>query len=177
MKPWITFFSQTGSDIYNVSQALKKEPDVIITNKPMDEIDTINPDLLDRYFDRILFLPKKPTIEEYQTAIPEDSIVTLHGWLRIVPSEICEMFEIYNLHPAPLSKYAFLKGKDPQVRTYEMKLEYAGNTIHKCTPELDSGEILAENFYAVGDRNLDEQFKETHKKASELWCTFLEDKL
>ena len=178
MRPWVTLFSQTGSDIYNVSKALKKAPDVIITNKLIEDIDTINQNLLDEYFDRIIFLPRnKPTIEEYLTAIPDDSLVTLHGWLRIVPPEICDRFEIYNLHPAPLSKYEFLKGKDPQIRTFEMKLEYSGNTIHKCIPELDAGEILAENSFSVKGYTLDQIFEETHREASNLWCKFLKERL
>lgn len=177
MRPWVTLFSQTGSDIYNVSKNLKKVPDIIITNKSIEKIDTINENLLNNFFDRIVFLPNKPTVEEYITAIPEDSFVTLHGWLRIVPPEICDKFEIYNLHPAPLSKYEFLKGKDPQIRTFNMGLEYSGNTIHKCISELDAGEILAENYFDVKGYTLDQIFEVTHKEASNLWCQFLKSKL
>jgi len=177
MRPWVTLFSQTGSDIYNVSKVLKKAPDIIVTNKSIEKIETINLDLLDKFFDRIVFLPNKPTIEEYLVAIPDDSLVTLHGWLRIVPPEICDKFEIYNLHPAPLSKYEFLKGKDPQIKTFNMRLEYSGNTIHKCIPELDAGEILAENYFKVKGYTLDQIFEETHREASKLWCQFLKDRL
>jgi len=177
-RPWVTLFSQTGSDIYNVSKALKKAPDIIITNKLLEDIDTINQNLLDKFFDRIIFLPpNKPKIEEYLTAIPENSFVTLHGWLRIVPPEICDKFEIYNLHPAPLKMYSHLKGKDPQIRTFEQKLEYSGNTIHKCIAELDAGPILAQNLVYVKGDTQEEIFSKTHKAASELWVDFLKNKL
>jgi len=177
VKNWVCFFSQTGSEIYNLSKMLKRVPDVIVTNKSIDAIDAINKHLADEYFDRIFFLQKKPTVEEYITVIPEDSIVTLHGYLRIIPPEICEGYEIYNLHPAPLSTYSFLKGQDPQKRIFEQKLPLGGNTIHRCTAELDSGEILLEENFNVERLNLDTLIALTHKKASGLWYKFLKDRL
>jgi folate-dependent phosphoribosylglycinamide formyltransferase PurN len=177
VKIWSCFFSQTGSEIYNLSKTLKRVPDVIITNKSIDNIDTINKGLVDEYFDRILFLPNKPNIEEYETAIPESSVVTLHGYLRIVPAIICENYEIYNLHPAPLTTYPFLKGQDPQKKIFEQKLPLGGNTIHRCTAELDSGEILLEENFNVRGLNLDTLIALTHKKASGLWYNFLKERL
>lgn len=177
MKEWCCFFSQTGSEIYSLTKTLKRVPDVIVTNKSIDSIDSINAGLVDEYFDRILFLPKKPTVEEYITAIPQNSIVTLHGYLRIIPAEICESYEIYNLHPAPLTMYEFLKGQDPQKRIFEQKLPFGGNTIHRCTAELDSGEILLEESFNVERLNLDTLIALTHKKASGLWYKFLKERL
>jgi folate-dependent phosphoribosylglycinamide formyltransferase PurN len=101
-QPWVTFFSQTGSEIYKISKKINRVPDVIITNKTKDKILEINEDLFFEHVDKIVWLPKKPTIEEYRQAIPKDAFVTLHGWLRIIPPEICKEFEIYNLHPAPI---------------------------------------------------------------------------
>jgi folate-dependent phosphoribosylglycinamide formyltransferase PurN len=177
VKPWVTFFSQTGSEIYNISQILNKEPDIIVTNKPIDKIDTINQNLLDKFFDKIVFISKKPTIEEYEFVIPENSFITLHGYLRILPPEICAQFEIYNLHPAPLRLYPDLKGFTPQERVYKEKRDFSGNTIHKCIAEVDAGEILAENTLFVRGYSLDQIFTETHSKATELWCSFLENRV
>jgi folate-dependent phosphoribosylglycinamide formyltransferase PurN len=176
-RPWVTLFSQTGSEIYNISQILNKEPDIIITNKSIDKIDTINQNLIDNFFKKIVFIPKKPTVEEYRFVIPENSFVTLHGYLRILPPEICKQFEIYNLHPAPLKLYPDLKGFTPQERVYREKRDFSGNTIHKCIAEVDAGEILAENTLFVRGFNLDQIFTETHKKATELWCSFLQNRL
>ena len=33
MRPWVTFFSQTGTEIYDLSNALGTYPDCIVTNK------------------------------------------------------------------------------------------------------------------------------------------------
>ena len=177
VRPWVTFFSQTGSEIYNISQILNKEPDIIITNKPLDKIDTINQNLLDKFFNKIVFVPKKPTVEQYRLIIPENSFVTLHGWLRIIPPEICDQFEIYNLHPAPLKMYPDLKGFTPQEKVYNEKRDFSGNTIHKCIAEVDAGDILAENTLFVRGFSLEQIFVETHKKATELWVDFLKNHL
>ena len=178
-RTWITFFSQTGSEIYKISKKIDRIPDVIITNKSKSKISEVNSDLINEYGTKIVWLPPKPTISEYTSNIPQGSIVTLHGWLRIIPPEICKLYEIYNLHPAPihLEGYDKYKGKDPQVRIFEDKVKYSGNVIHKCIAELDAGEILARNHFDVRGLDLDTVFKITHSKASELWCGFLENKV
>jgi folate-dependent phosphoribosylglycinamide formyltransferase PurN len=178
-KNWVVLFSQTGSEIYKISEHLNRVPDIIITNKSKDKILEINPNLFDEYIDRFVWLPNKPTITEYINAIPSNSLVTLHGWLRIVPPEICDMYEIYNLHPAPihLEGYDKYKGKDPQVRIFEDKAKYTGNVIHECIAELDAGKILAKNEFEVEGFDLDMVFKLTHSKATELWCSFLENRV
>ena len=48
-RPWVTFFSQTGSEIYKISKKLGRVPDIIVTNKSKDKILDINPDLFDEY--------------------------------------------------------------------------------------------------------------------------------
>lgn len=176
-RPWVTFFSQTGSEIYKLSKLLNKVPDVIVTNKTKEKILDINQDLFHEYLDKIIWLPQKPTSSDYKDNIPENALVTLHGWLRIIPPDICDEYEIYNLHPAPLVVYPHLKGKDPQVKTYEQKLKFSGNTIHKCIAELDAGPILAQNLICVKDNTLDEIFKKTHESATNLWVDFLKYRL
>jgi folate-dependent phosphoribosylglycinamide formyltransferase PurN len=178
-RSWVVFFSMTGSEIYNISKKIERIPDIIITNKPKDKFLEIKPELFEEYGDRFVWLSKKPTVEEYIQAIPSGSFVTLHGWLRIIPPEICNIYEIYNLHPAPihLEGYEKYKGKDPQVRIFEDKAKYSGNVIHECIAELDAGKILAKNQFLVRGLDLDMVFKVTHAKAAELWCTFLEDRL
>lgn len=176
-KPWITFFSQTGTEIYKVSKALERSPDIIVTNKPKERTDEINSDLLSEYSDKFVWLPDRPTTEEYTSVIPKESIVTLHGWLRIIPPEVCELYEIYNSHPAPLTKYPHLKGKDPQIRIFNEGLQYSGNTIHKCIAEVDAGLILATNIIDVQGNNLESIIKRTHAAATALWVDFLKKQL
>lgn len=177
MRPWVTFFSQTGSEIYKISKILNRVPDIIITNKPFSKSETINSNLLREYFNNLYFVVSKPTSDDYIKLIPKGALVTLHGWLRIVPPDVCEAYEIYNLHPAPLLKYPHLKGKDPQVKTFSEGLEFSGNTIHKCIAELDAGPVLAQNLVDVKNNTLDEIFVRTHNAATDLWVDFLRNKI
>ena len=47
---WKTFFSQSGSEIYEISNRIGRFPDAILTNKSFEEMDSINPDLLEKAF-------------------------------------------------------------------------------------------------------------------------------
>ena len=172
---WVAMFSQTGSEIFNISQILKKTPDVIVTNK--QDLSKINQDLYQLYHDRLVVLPVKPQVHEYNTVLNNSDIVTLHGWLRIIPPAVCESFNIYNSHPAPLTRYPFLKGKDPQQKCFDMNLVYGGNTIHKCVAEVDAGEIEAENSVDIQNCTIDEVYSKVHKAATNLWCEFLSEKI
>jgi len=176
---WICFFSQTGNEIYKISKKINRIPDIIVTNKTKDKVLEINQDLFFEYGDKITWLPNKPSSKEYKEVIPDGSFITLHGWLRIIPPDICNEYEIYNLHPAPihLEGYEVYKGKDPQVRIFQDKARYSGNVIHECIPELDAGKILAKNEFEVEGVDLDTVFKLTHEKATELWCSFLENRI
>jgi len=88
MRPWVTLFSQTGTEIFNLSKRLNRYPDVIITNK--QDLTRANPALLAciPMNTKFIQLPVKPTTEEYLEHIPDNAFVTLHGWLRIIPPAV-----------------------------------------------------------------------------------------
>jgi len=177
MKKWITLFSQTGTEIYNLINLLGKKPDAILTNR--ESFDGININLLDVAIDRIYFLQPRPTTDVYNAVlrdigcVPENTFLTMHGYLRIIPDEICNTYEIYNLHPAPLRQHPELKGKDPQKRIASTPYTYYGNTIHKCTSELDAGEIVCEEFYPNKNYSHQEIVDLSHSSATNLWFNFL----
>ena len=177
MKKWVTFFSQTGSEIHNIACTINRVPDVIVTNRHIEDIEKINFNLVNKFWDRFIFIENKPSQETYDVVLKDADIITLHGYLRIIPSEICNRYNIYNSHPAPLTRYPFLKGKDPQQRIFEQKLDFGGNTIHKCTAELDSGEIMLEDEFPVKGHDLQIITGLTHKRATNLWCRFLKNKV
>jgi hypothetical protein len=183
---WKAFFSQSGSEIYEISNKIGRFPDAIITNKSFEEMDKINPNLLEKCFERFIFIPKKPTIEEYREAIRRADVITLHGYLRILPSEICGKFRIYNGHPGLITKYPELKGKDPQAKvwqTYPTKqYNVHGHVIHEVIPEVDAGRIVSEmrfgtkNLYSEFS-NLDSYIKFLHGIAIENWVGFISKSL
>ena len=97
--------------------------------------------------------------------------------MRIIPKNICNEYNIYNLHPGLITKYPQLKGADPQARVAaeqdESIYKRVGCVIHKVTPGVDEGEILASvstaNVYS-GEKMLTSQL---HNMALDLWVDFI----
>lgn len=177
-KPWIAFFSQTGSEIANIVESIGRWPDIIITNDRPAELRVIDERIVQKGF---VTVSNKPTVEELRLhlnqLVPKDTIVTLHGWLRIMPRELCEEFNIYNGHPGLITEYPELKGKDPQVRAYEGikqgKYPVAGAILHKVIPEVDEGKIIAEERFGAWDLSLDDLFRILKDRSLYMWINFL----
>jgi len=183
---WKALFSQSGSELLEVSLRVGRFPDAIITNKSFEDMDKINPKLLELAFDRFIFIPKKPTVEEYKEAIKQADMVTLHGFLRILPSTVCSRYKIYNGHPGLITHFPELKGKDPQKRAWwnhaETPYKYHGHVIHEVIPEVDAGKVISsKNFYSENiykDFNsLDEYIARLHNLAVENWVQFVKIQL
>lgn len=180
MRPWITFFSQTGSEINNICKELGIYPDAIITNRLTTE--GVNPDLLttttfrEYKLNRTIWymLPQKPTLENYLQILShfENPLITLHGYLRIMPKEVCEKYEIYNLHPGLIDKYPLLKGYNPQERAFTEGHELAGCVIHRVIPEVDEGQILLSQGISIKNKTLPQVYESLHSVALDLWKSF-----
>jgi len=176
---WVALFSQTGSEIHQVSENIGICPDLILCNKK-DNYDEINEGLLQSGKSIIIFTSVKPTVDEYLFYIPEDALVTMHGWMRIIPGEVCEKRTIYNGHPGLITKYPELKGKDPQLKAIELGHATAGCVIHQATAELDGGPIVAESKeVSINGWYEDEEYviQKLHKLSVNLWTEFLTEKL
>lgn len=179
---WKAFFSQSGSEIYEISTQIGRFPDAIITNKKLEDLDKINSNLLEKAFDRFIFIPQKPTVEEYKEAIRRADMVTLHGFLRILPPEICSRYRIFNGHPGLITHFPELKGKDPQKRAWwkhaDTPYKLHGHVIHRVVPEVDAGDVVStkkffsDNIY-TDFNNLDEYIARLHKLAIENWVEFV----
>jgi methionyl-tRNA formyltransferase len=175
---WITTFSQTGSEIYQVSKSLGRFPDRIVSNRSLGQIDYVNKDLRREFTGQWVFLPKKPTVDDYKFAFGEPTkgkVVTLHGFLRIVPPEICDLYEIFNGHPGDIITYPQLKGKDPQAKAVELGLPTSGSVIHKVTAGVDEGPILAHQEIPIAGMSLFEAITKLHANSIDLWCKFLKN--
>jgi len=144
-KRWLAFFSQTGSEIVNLSKALGIKPDLIITNNILEDKWKYHPDL--RPMGTIMSARHDMLMDYLLTNgiyNPENTIITLHGYLRIIPAEVCGRYRMINGHPGAIDLYPELKGKDPQVRTWENKGNYKflGSVVHEVVPEVDEGKII-----------------------------------
>ena len=173
---WIAFFSQTGSEIADIAESLGRWPDRIITNDRPEHLRTVDPRIEEKgYFT----MGNKPSLEEYEEVLvyfPE-ALVTLHGWLRIMPPEICEKFTIYNGHPGLITYYPELKGKDPQVRAFEGikegKYPTAGAVLHKVVAGVDEGKVIAEEKFNTFKVELEDLFRILRDRSLYMWCNFL----
>lgn len=173
----IALFSQTGSEIGRlIDRGI--QPDLVY-------YDQKNPDIIDRSIDTETYAHKviknKVKDVKYLKKLfgdPNKCFITLHGWLNIVPEDICKEYKIFNGHPGFITKYPELKGKDPQKRAFANKEKYkfVGSVIHKVIPEVDEGEILYKgcllNAYSTEEGVID-----ACKRISlSLWVDFFNDK-
>lgn len=171
-RPWVTFFSQTGAEIADLAESLGRWPSRIITNKRPSELRTIDHRIIEHGY---IEVSNKPTENELRDILQyfEDPIITLHGWLRVMPADICSEFNIYNGHPGLITEYPELKGKDPQVRAFEGKYEVAGAVIHKVTAGVDEGRVLMEERFNTFGLDLDELFRTLRNRSLYMWSQFL----
>lgn len=180
---WVALYSKTGSEIAEISKRIGKWPDIIITNK--EDLTLNNWDLTDHLnktqYKGFYQIPRNPSYDDYISTFAkagilyrDNIVITLHGYLRILPSFICEKHEIYNGHPGYIIKYPELKGKDPQKRAYEGNYKTAGCVIHKVIPEVDAGEVILHREVSMfNSETLDHFIKRLHGISIDLWVEFL----
>ena len=173
---WIAFFSQTGAEIADIAESIGRWPDRIITNERPEHLRTIDPRI-----EKVKYWTFKnyPDEENYMDVLQyfPDALVTLHGWLRIMPPEICDKFNIYNGHPGLITKYPELKGKDPQLKAYLAKHEVMGAVIHKVTAGVDEGRVLKEIFFNSWGITETEMWETMRDRSLYLWLEFLKELL
>ena len=171
---WITFFSQTGAEIADLSENIGRWPDIIITNSRPDHLRTIDPRIVEYGYTEV---PNKPTVDDLDAVLQDNAIITLHGWLRIMPEVICNKYLIYNGHPGLITKYPELKGKDPQVKAHKLGHEVAGAVIHKVTAGVDEGRIIMEEYFNATQLDLDELFRILRDRSLYMWSNLLKQVL
>jgi len=169
---WIALFSQTGSEIVELCNEIGRTPDLILTNNK--EIEKHHPGVVllsaPMYFSDHDGLMKFLR-DNYNN--PKEVLITLHGYLRIIPPDICNKFKIYNGHPGYITAYPELKGKDPQVRAWEGNYKWVGCVIHKVTPGVDEGPIEEQTGVPNTTTSLDELYSLLKRKSLYLWVKFM----
>lgn len=171
---WVAFFSQTGSEIVELSKALGRKPDLIVTNN-FEEKTKFNSGI--RELDVTILSGRHDQLMTYfrtQTVLnPTDTLITLHGYLRILPVELCEQYNILNGHPAFITQYPELKGKDPQQRTWYGNYPIIGSVVHKVVPEVDAGDVVSSVCYTNRCVTLDEMYGKLKQCSLESWLWLL----
>ena len=169
---WICMYSMSGSEIVNLSKQLGRSPTAIITDN--NDPSTWHPELWD--VSSVSIVPKKSrkdvNVLREMLGEPKNTLVTLHGWLNIIPEEICNEYTIYNGHPGMITFFPELKGKDPVERAWEKidTYHFVGSVVHKVVPEVDSGTILSSDYIpAIFCKSLDDMRARVKKTSHEAW--------
>jgi len=187
---WVAFYSQTGSEIVNISRAINRWPDLVVTNKQDDK--TTHVELVQRIRQtdiELLTLPNWPKEIDYTRAADKlnysilnedwkkDVFVTLHGYLRILPPHFTRSSNIFNGHPGAIHIHPELKGLDPQKKAWKENHIRVGCVIHKVIPELDDGPIVEKCLINNNFETFIDLLDALHVASSELWINFLNERL
>ena len=187
---WVAFYSQTGSEIVNVSKAIDRWPDLVVTNKQDDK--TTHVELVQRVRQgdtKLVKLPAWPKEIDYLKAADKlgfsilreewmnEVLITLHGYLRILPPDFTKSSTIYNGHPGAIHIHPELKGINPQKKAWKENHIRVGCVIHKVTPELDDGPIVEKCLINNNFETFIDFLDALHVASSELWINFLNERL
>lgn len=175
---WIALFSQTGTELKELENSLGVSPTIVMTNSKVFE-------KTGHSFTRSTFWKKSHDeivhwlSHSYNNETLSRVFITLHGYLRILPPDICQRYEIYNGHPAFIPLYPELKGKDPQIRTWQNSSKYPiiGSVVHRCVAEVDAGEVVSCVSYSNRVESEDEIFCQLKISSFEAWKWFLRKRL
>ena len=173
---WIALFSQTGSEIIDLSSELNRKPDFVITNANLDKV---NPNIEVDFRINNEEAKTLDILEDIQFDT-NNTLIILNGWLRIVPPDKCRKYNIYNGHPGLITKYPELKGKDPQERAWKNIGSYSkiGSVVHKVVAEVDAGEVIVEKSARTRDvLNIDRTYDTLRKTSFDAWLEFLKEHL
>lgn len=172
---WAVFVSQTGSEVVELSEALGLTPGYLFTNN-FNKLSSNTLRFLKENSVEVIRLPFRPSEEDYQSEILEKcNLVTLHGYLRILPAPFIQNFKgnIYNGHPGLISTYPELKGKDPQIKAWEGKYSKVGSVVHKVTEGVDEGAVVMQCSTVNTASTLDSMYSILKSTSFTSWFTFL----
>lgn len=176
---WFAFFSQTGSEIVELSKSLNCKPDLLVTNNFEEKI-KFHPGV--RSLDVTIMSARHDMIMNYfrNQAIynASDILITLHGYLRLLPADVCEKYEVYNGHPGAIELFPELKGKDPQEKVWQENEKYniIGSVVHRCTAVCDGGEVLKSVLVRNRNYSKDDLYASLKMTSLSAWNFFLKEK-
>lgn len=176
MVKWYSLFSHTGKETEAIWQMCNKQLqlEAAITNNieyegPLPYIKLIS----GKYINEWLMEPGN---------VEPGSIITLNGYMRIIPAEVLEYLasincKVFNIHPAPIWLYPELRGKDPQERLWEGlqdgRYSYIGAVIHEVDPGVDTGRTVRWRFILpTCIRDKEDLYATLHDLGTVMWEEF-----
>ena len=85
---WVALFSQTGQEIIDITNQIDRVPDLIISNNHPSNVENIVKGVEYRW---LISSEEYKTLDILDEVVddPENTLITLNGWLRIVPPDKC----------------------------------------------------------------------------------------
>lgn len=177
---WTVFVSQSGKEVYDLCNSLNIVPKILVTNNPKKLREDVQV-FLKKEGCELRIVPFNPLLEHYlQEDILSSSIITLHGYLRILPSEFIQNYsprKIYNGHPGLIAYYPELKGKDPQIRAWEGKYKTIGSVVHEVTEGVDEGRVVRFTAVPNHEDSLDGVYEQLRHTSLDAWLKFFRENL
>ena len=180
MNRWVTLFSMTGSEIVKISEHIGRYPDLIITDN--EDIESWHPKMKSLAYLNILTTISKSNSKNikvlnklFEPEHAHQTRITLHGWLNIIPAEICETFQIYNGHPGYINEFPELKGKDPVDKIWSRISDYPiiGSVVHEVTKDVDGGKIICSaKESSINCTTLEETYITSKRTSLAAWIDF-----
>lgn len=171
-KLWIALFSQTGSEIVNISKRLDVVPDIVLTNNLNSVAWSAHIASFNIHHDDHISL-----MNILRDGFNEPCFITLHGYLRILPDDICSQYEIYNGHPGLITKYPELKGINPQKKVADNLSRYStiGSVVHEVIPEVDEGRVITQYTLKNDCLSEDDVFNTLKHTSLMAWINFFKE--
>lgn len=170
---WVAFYSQTGSEIMNLCQQLNIKPSVVATNNPKKTSPIVR-----EFFRKnniiITELPFNPSADDYLLVHNSVQIITLNGFLRVLPPFICKLWKgrVFNGHPGLINRFPELKGKDPQQKAFNLQHKIVGSVVHEVTDKVDEGKIIAYSEIELLELKLEDYFSNLRGTSMNAWTKF-----
>ncbi len=176
LENWGVLISQTGSEVVAISEKLGILPSLIVTNN-ITKISPRNMEIFGENNVEIYVIPRKPELINYlRSRINLKKLITLHGYLRILPEELFPYMEgeVYNGHPGLITSYPELKGfnKQEDIAGNQEKYPYCGSVVHEVIPELDSGKVITSCGVENTASTIDEAYALLRETSLKSWETF-----
>jgi len=150
MKSIVLFASGSGSNVENIGNYFKNDPNIniscVLTNKTdakvIDRCNKLGINAL--YFNRTAFLKTDCVLNILKTFNPD--LIVLAGFLWKIPENLIQNFpnKIINIHPALLPKYGGkgMYGINVHKSVKENRDTETGITIHYVNENYDEGAVI-----------------------------------
>lgn len=165
---WVALYSFSGKELHQVLEAFPGRPVRIFTNS------TTPPKGVLWNRDIVYYTPERINAALQYVITP--TLVTLHGYNRILPPEVVNnpKLTIFNVHPGDVVSHPELAGLHPQRKALDLGLTETGVILHRVDNTLDLGEPVRRAVVAIAPDETEISLVDKLRRLSvPLWTSLL----